>query len=82
MPFPTEFQRTFVFSAALASSARDMDAAKAVLQFLSGPEAATIIRAKGIGSAGTARSLRSFAYCWLRLIGVTQGLMFPAIRLF
>jgi molybdate transport system substrate-binding protein len=48
MPFPTEFQRTFVFSAALASGTGDMDAAKAVLHFLSGPEAATVIRAKGM----------------------------------
>ena len=46
MPLPREFQRVFVFSAALGQHARDSAAAKAVMQFLSGPGAAAGIRAK------------------------------------
>jgi molybdate transport system substrate-binding protein len=59
IPLPTEFARTFVFSAALASDARDIGAAKAVLQFLSGPEATAVIRAKSL-SGNIKRDYRVF----------------------
>jgi molybdate transport system substrate-binding protein len=51
IPLPAEFQRTFVFSAALGSNTREVDASRAVLQFLSGPEAIAIIQAKGMDPA-------------------------------
>ena len=51
IPLPVEFQRTFVFSAGLASHAKESGAAKALLQFLAGPEAMTAIRAKGMDPA-------------------------------
>jgi molybdate transport system substrate-binding protein len=43
---PAEFRRVFVFSAALGADAKDSAAAKAVLQFLSGPVAAAAIHAR------------------------------------
>jgi molybdate transport system substrate-binding protein len=46
IPLPPEFQRVFVFSAALGQNAKDSAAAKAVMQFLSGPAGAAGIRAK------------------------------------
>ena len=48
IPLPAEFERTFVFSAALGSNARDSAASNALLQFLSGSLAVTVIRAKGM----------------------------------
>jgi molybdate transport system substrate-binding protein len=48
---PVEFERTFVFSAALASDTKEVVASRAVLQFLSGPEAITVIQAKGMDQA-------------------------------
>ena len=48
IPLPAEFERTFVFSAALGSSAKDAGASKAILQLLSGSEATAVIRAKGM----------------------------------
>src|SRR5690349_10813752 len=38
IPFPPEFGRTFVFSAALGANAKDASAARTILQFLAGPE--------------------------------------------
>ncbi len=51
IPLPAEFQRTIVFSASLASNAKESSVAKALLQFLAGPEAMTVIRAKGMDPA-------------------------------
>ena len=51
IPLPTGFERTFVFSAALGSKARDAGASKATLQFLSGPDTTVVIRAKGMDPA-------------------------------
>lgn len=51
IPLPAELQRTIVFSAGLASYAKESGAAKALLQFLAGPEAMTVIRAKGMDPA-------------------------------
>ena len=48
IPLPVEFEKTFVFSAALGSNARDSAASVALLQFLSGPSTVTVIRAKGM----------------------------------
>src|SRR2546425_3588379 len=51
IPLPAEFERTFVFSAALGSRAKESGPVKAVLHFLSGPEAMTVVRAKGMDPA-------------------------------
>jgi molybdate transport system substrate-binding protein len=48
IPFPPEFERTFIFSAALRSNAKDANAAKAILRFLAGPEAVAVVEAKGM----------------------------------
>jgi molybdate transport system substrate-binding protein len=48
IPFPTEFGRTFVFSAALGTNAKDAKAGRAILQFLAGPETAAVVEAKGM----------------------------------
>ena len=48
IPLPAEFQRIFVFSAALGSNAGEVDASRALLQLLSGPEAIAVMQAKGM----------------------------------
>jgi hypothetical protein len=48
IPFPTEFGRTFVFSAGLGSKAKDANAATTILQFLAGPETLAVVEAKGM----------------------------------
>ena len=49
-PLPPELQNTtdFVFSAGVLANAKEPDAAKALIKFLSGPEAAQVIKAKGM----------------------------------
>jgi hypothetical protein len=53
IPFPPEFGRTFVFSAALGSKATNVNAAKAILQFLAGPDTLAVVEAKGMDRAGS-----------------------------
>ena len=48
IPFPAEFGRTFVFSAGLGSNAKEVDAARLILQFLAGPETAAVVEARGM----------------------------------
>jgi molybdate transport system substrate-binding protein len=48
-PLPAELQTVTVFSVGLAGEAKNPDAAKALIQFLAGPEAAKVYRAKGLG---------------------------------
>jgi len=48
-PLPAELQTVTVFSLGLAGEAKNPDAAKALIQFLAGPEAAKVYRAKGLG---------------------------------
>ena len=49
-PLPPELQNTtdFVFSAGVLASAKEPDAAKALIKFLSGPDAARVIKSKGM----------------------------------
>jgi molybdate transport system substrate-binding protein len=49
--FPPEFGRTFVFSAALGTNAKDAKTARAILQFLAGPETAAVVEARGMDRA-------------------------------
>jgi molybdate transport system substrate-binding protein len=47
-PFPGELQVITVFSAALDAKAKDIEAAKAFVKFISGPAAAAAYKAKGL----------------------------------
>jgi molybdate transport system substrate-binding protein len=49
-PLPSELQNTtdFVFSAGVLASAKESDAAKVLIKFLSGPDAARVIKSKGM----------------------------------
>jgi molybdate transport system substrate-binding protein len=53
IPFPPEFARTFVFSAGLGSNPKEVNAAKATLQFLASPETAAVVAAKGMDRPAT-----------------------------
>ena len=48
-PLPAELQTVTVFSVGLATGANEADAAKALIQFLAGPTAAPVYKAKGLG---------------------------------
>jgi molybdate transport system substrate-binding protein len=53
VPFPPEFERTFVFSAGLGSNTKEASAAKTILQFFASPETAVVVEAKGMDRVGT-----------------------------
>ncbi len=48
-PLPAELQTVTVFSLGLATEAKAADAARAFIQFLAGPAAAPVYKAKGLG---------------------------------
>ena len=48
-PLPAELQTVTIFSVGLATEAKEADAARAFIQFLSGPAAAPVYKAKGLG---------------------------------
>ncbi len=50
-PIPADLQTKIGFAAGLAKNARDVDAAKALIRFLSAPSAAATLRAKGVEPA-------------------------------
>src|SRR5919108_4296456 len=47
-PLPGDLQNTIVFAAAIMASAKDAEASKALVNFLRTPEAAVVIKAKGM----------------------------------
>jgi molybdate transport system substrate-binding protein len=47
-PLPGDLQNNVVFAAAIMASARDVEAAKALIDFLRTPEAVAVIKAKGM----------------------------------
>jgi molybdate transport system substrate-binding protein len=51
-PLPAEIQNFTVYSAGVASSAKDGAAARSLVKFLSGPHAVPIIKSKGMEPAG------------------------------
>jgi molybdate transport system substrate-binding protein len=51
-PLPPEVQKVSVFSAGVAASTRDSDAAHAVIRFLASPEAAGAITHSGLEPVG------------------------------
>jgi molybdate transport system substrate-binding protein len=52
IPFPPEFERTFVFSAGLGSNTKQANFAKMILQFFASPETAAVVQAKGMDRSG------------------------------
>jgi molybdate transport system substrate-binding protein len=48
-PLPAELQTVTIFSVGLAAQPKEADAAKALIQFLAGPTAAPVYKAKGLG---------------------------------
>jgi molybdate transport system substrate-binding protein len=51
-PLPAELQLVTRLSAALGAGATAPEAAKALIGFFASPEAAAVMRAKGLGPAG------------------------------
>jgi len=51
-PFPKEIQLTTSFAVAIGANATQSEAAKALIKFLTAPEAAPVFRAKGLDPAG------------------------------
>ena len=47
-PFPAELQNELVFTAAIAADSKEADAAKAFIVYLKTPEAAAVMKAKGV----------------------------------
>ena len=47
-PLPPELQLIFAFSAGLSSAPKEPEAANALVKFLASPEAAPVIKAKGL----------------------------------
>jgi len=52
-PLPAEIQNYTVYSAGLGAGAKESEAAKALIKFLSGPTAAPIIKSKGMDPASS-----------------------------
>ena len=50
-PLPNEIQNTTTYAAGLSASARDKDAAQTLIKMLSGPEAAVVLKSKGMDPA-------------------------------
>ena len=48
-PLPAELQTVTIFSVGLAASSQDSAAAKALIEFLAGPQATPVYKAKGLG---------------------------------
>jgi molybdate transport system substrate-binding protein len=51
-PLPPEVQQTTVFPAGISTTAKQPDGANALLKFLASPEAAKVLKAKGLEPAG------------------------------
>ena len=50
-PLPKEIQNTTTYAAGLSTSAKDKDATKELIEYLSGPDAAAVLKAKGMEPA-------------------------------
>lgn len=50
-PLPKEIQNTTIYSAGLSASAKDRDAAKKLIDYLSGADAAAVLKSKGMDPA-------------------------------
>lgn len=50
-PLPKEIQNTTTYAAGLSASAKDKDAVKELIEYLSGPDAAAVLKSKGMEPA-------------------------------
>jgi molybdate transport system substrate-binding protein len=50
-PLPKEIQNTTTYAAGLSASVQNKDAAQALIKMLSGPEAAAVLKSKGMDPA-------------------------------
>jgi molybdate transport system substrate-binding protein len=50
-PLPKEIQNTTTYAAGLSASAKDKDAVKELIDYLSGPDAAAVLKSKGMEPA-------------------------------
>jgi molybdate transport system substrate-binding protein len=50
-PLPSEIQSTTTYAAGLSAAAKDKEAAKELIQYLSGPDAAAVLKSKGMDPA-------------------------------
>jgi len=50
-PLPKEIQHTTTYAAGLSASAKDKNAAKALIDYLAGPDAAAVLKSKGMDKA-------------------------------
>jgi molybdate transport system substrate-binding protein len=50
-PLPKEIQNTTTYAAGLSTSVKDKDAAKELIDYLSGPDAAAVLKSKGMEPA-------------------------------
>jgi molybdate transport system substrate-binding protein len=49
-PFPAELQQEVIFTSAVAANAREVEAAKEFITYLTTPAAVVVIKAKGMNS--------------------------------
>jgi len=54
-PFPAQVQREVVYTTAVSAGTKEAEAAKAFIAYLKGPEAAAVIRSKGITPSGAGK---------------------------
>ena len=47
-PLPQEIQNTTIYAAGMSASTKDKDAAKELIEYLSGPDAAAVLKSKGM----------------------------------
>jgi molybdate transport system substrate-binding protein len=50
-PLPKEIQNTTIYAAGLSATAKNKEAALAMIKYLSGPDAAAVLKSKGMGPA-------------------------------
>ncbi len=50
-PLPKAIQNTTIYAAGLSASTKEKDAAKELIDYLSGPDAAAVLRSKGMEPA-------------------------------
>ena len=47
-PLPAEIQKTTIYAAGMSAATKDKDAAKELIEYLSGPDAAAVLKSKGM----------------------------------